>query len=424
MVWVMVLMPVVLLILGFPVFLILLSTSAIVLLFFAGVPTTALHQVMFGSIDKFALLAVPFFIFAGELMAQGGVSSRLIRWVTSIFGGVRGNLPLTALGTATVFGAISGSTAATVAAVGSLTYQPLREEGYSEKFSTGLLTSAGAISNVIPPSIAMILYGAAAETSVVELFAAGILPGLLIALLFGFYIYFYAVRAGITSSGRFNFREFVTATRNGLWAILAPVIILGGIYSGIFSPTEAAGVACVYAIIVTVLLYKEITFKQVFEIGSRSMYLTAQIFIIVAVAGVYSWLLTISGAANAATEFIEGLNIPPWAVLLIINLFLLAVGTVLDTASAILVLTPLLVPIAQALDVDLVHFGIIVVVNLSIGTFTPPFGLNIFVGQAVFKAPLSSIYPGLLPFILLSVVGLLIITYVPDLSLILLPMLF
>ncbi len=419
--WVMVGLPIVLLAMGFPVFLILLTTSAVVLLFFVDVPATAVHQVMFGSIDKFALLAVPFFIFAGELMSRGGVSRRIVRWVTSVVGSVQGSLPLTALGTATVFGAISGSTAATVAAVGSLTYDPLRKAGYSERFSTGMLTSAGAISNIIPPSIAMILYGAAAEQSVVLLFGAGILPGLLIALLFGLYIYVHARRAGIREVEKFRIGEFLAATRDGIWAILAPVIILGGIYTGIFSPTEAAGIASVYAIVATMLVYRDIGIRELFDIAARSMYLTTQIFIIVAVAGVYSWLLTVSGTANVATEFIAGLQLQPWMVLLIINVFLLLVGTVLDTASAILVLTPLLVPIATAAGMDLIHFGIIVVVNLSIGTFTPPFGLNIFVGQAVFKAPLSSIYPGLVPFIILSIIGLLIITYLPFLSLVLLP---
>ena len=244
MVWVMVLMPVVTLILGFPIFLVLLSTSAVVLLFFADVPATVVHQVMYGSIDKLALLAVPFFIFTGELMARGSVSERLVGWVTSIIGGVRGSLPLTALGTATVFGAISGATTATVAAVGTLTYKPLRERGYSEKFSTGLITSSGAISNIIPPSIPMILYGAASDTSVVELFTAGIFPGLLIAGIFGAYIYFHARKMNIRESDGFKWSGFLRATRRGTWAIGAPVIILGGIYSGLFSPTEAAGVAC------------------------------------------------------------------------------------------------------------------------------------------------------------------------------------
>ena len=417
MAWVMVGLPVILLVLGFPIFLVLLTTSAVALLFFVDAPLTVLHQVQFGSIDKFALLAVPFFIFAGDLMSRGGVSARLIDWVTSIIGGVRGNLPLTSLGTATIFGSISGSTAATVAAVGTLTYQPLRDAGYSERFSSGMLTSAGAISNIIPPSIAMILYGFATETSVVQLFAAGIIPGLLLAAMFGIYIYFHAVRAGVGKTDKLSFARFLSTTRRGIWALGAPVIILGGIYSGIFSPTEAAGVACVYAIFVTMVIYREVNLQGLIDTAANSAYLTAQVFIIVAAAGVYSWLLTVSGAAQSAVDFIAGLDMPAWAVLLIINIFLLFVGTVLDTVSAILVLTPLLAAIALALGVDPVHFGIIAVVNLTIGTFTPPFGFNIFVAQAVFRTPLSSLYPGLLPFIALAIAALMLITYIPALSL-------
>ena len=415
--WAMIALPVVLLLLGFPVFLVLLSASVSVLLFFSNDPATVIHQQMFGSVTKFALLAVPFFIFAGEMMSRGGVSSRLMNWVASIVGGVRGALPVTVVGTATVFGAISGSTAATVAAVGSLTYDPLRQRGYPERFASGLLTSAGAIANIIPPSIAMILYAYAAEASVVDLFAAGIVPGLLMALCFGLYIVYYARRTGIREAESVSFRGFIEASKSGLWALGAPVIILGGIYSGVFAPTEAAGIACVYAIFVTVCIYREATLRDLYEVAASTVYLTAQIFVIVAFAGVYSWLLTVSGAANDAVELIDGLNVPPWAVLLAINVFLLLVGTVLDTASAILVLTPLLAGIADALGVDLVHFGIIVVMNLTIGTFTPPFGLNIFVAQAVFKVPLSQLYPGLLPFITISIGVLMLVTYIPELSL-------
>ncbi len=410
-------MPLVLLVLGFPIFLVLLATSATVLVFFSDDPATVIHQVMFGSIDKFALLAVPFFIFAGELMSRGGVSIRLINWVASIIGSVRGSLPLTAVGTATIFGAISGSTAATVAAVGSLTYEPLKQKGYDERFAAGMLTSAGAISNIIPPSIAMILYGYAAEASVVHLFAAGIFPGLMLAGFFAAYIYFHARRRGIREVEQVSWAGFIAATRDGIWALGAPVIILGGIYAGIFSPTEAAGVACVYAMVVTLFIHREVRLRALFDIAADSVYLTAQIFVIVAVAGVYSWLLTVSGAAQLAVDFIAGLDLSRWLVLLVINVFLLLVGTVLDTASAILVLTPLLANIAVALGVDLVHFGIIAVMNLTIGTFTPPFGLNIFVGQAIFRVKLSVLYPGLVPFIALAILALMVVTYVPSLSL-------
>ena len=415
--WVLILLPLVLLVLGFPFFLILLATATSVLVLFSDIPATAIHQVIFSSIDKFALLAVPFFIFAGDLMGRGGVSKRLVRWVTSIVGGVRGSLPLTALGTATVFGAISGSTAATTAAVGSLMFKRLREAGYNEKFSSGIFISAGAISNLIPPSIGFILYGAASETSIVKLFAAGIIPGLVLAAFFAGYIYLYVLRMGVRGGTPFRLAEFLAATRDGIWSLAAPVIILGGMYTGVFSPTEAAGVACVYAIIVTAFVYRDVTPKQVFECAAQSMYLTAQIFVIVAVAGVYSWLLTVGGYAQLATDYINGLYLPSWAVLLAINVLLLGVGCFLDTASSLLVLTPLLLPIATAAGIDPVQFGVIMVMNLSIGTFTPPFGIDIFVGQAIFDVPLSKIYPGLAPFIVASIGALMVVTYVPALSL-------
>jgi C4-dicarboxylate transporter DctM subunit len=211
--------------------------------------------------------------------------------------------------------------------------------------------------------------------------------------------------------------ELLAATRDGIWSILAPVVVLGGIYGGIFSPTEAAGVACLYAVVVTACIYREITLAGIFESAARSMYLTAQIFVIVAAAGVYSWVLTVIGAADAAVTFVQSLDMAPWMVLLAINVFLLVVGTALDTASSILVLTPLLVPIAVACGIDPIHFGVILVMNLSIGTFTPPFGVNIFVGQVVFKVPLAELYKGLNPFIALTVASLMVVTYVPSLSL-------
>jgi C4-dicarboxylate transporter DctM subunit len=410
-------MPLALLALGFPFFVILLATAAVVLVVFAPAPATVVHQVMFSAIDKYALLAVPFFIFAGDLMGRGGVSRRLVRWVTSMIGGVRGSLPFTALGTVTVFSAISGSTAATVAAVGGLTYNRLREAGYNERFSSGLLISAASIDNLIPPSIGFILYGIASETSVVKLFAAGAIPGLVLAAFFGAYIGYYAARRRDAAGKRFELAEFLAATKDGIWSIAAPVFVLGGIYAGIFSPTEAAGIACVYAIFVVVLVYREVGWAEVFRTATRSMYLTAQVFVIVAAAGVFSWLLTVNGVPQALAETVTRLQVPPWAVLLAINLLLIAVGMFLDTASSILVLTPLLVPVARAIGVDPVHFGVIVVMNLSIGTFTPPFGINIFVGQAVFKAPLSVIYPGLVPFIAAALAALMVVTYIPQLSL-------
>jgi C4-dicarboxylate transporter DctM subunit len=410
------LLPVVLLVLGVPIFLLLLTTSEVALLFLR-LPSTVVHQILYDALNKWPLLAVPFFIFAGDLMARGGISVRILRWVTSMIGTVRGSLPMTSLGLAAVFGAISGATSASVAAVGSLTYPQMRKAGYSEKFAGALITAENAIDNLIPPSLGFIIYGIASETSVVQLFAAGIFPGLLMAGMFAGYIYLYALRHGIRESQSFSWSEFFIATRDGLWAMGAIFIILGGIYSGVFSPTEAAGIACVYAILVTHFVYREVTLSQIFDIAARTMLLTGLIFIIVAAATLYAWLLTISGVAQVTADFITGLHASPWVVLLIINVLLLFIGCVLDTATALLVLAPLLLPAAKAIGVDPIHFGVIVVMNLTIGTFTPPFGINIFVFQAMFGTPSSVLYPGLVPFIAVAIGALMIVTYVPAFSL-------
>ena len=415
--WTLAALPIALLALGYPFFVILLAAASVTLLFVLGMPAELIHTQIFAALDKYALIAIPFFVFAGDLMARGGISQRLVRWVASMVGGVRGYLPQTALGTTVVFSAISGSTTAAVAAVGSMTYERLRQAGYSERFSSGLVVSAAAIDNLIPPSVGFILYSVASETSLLRLFTAGIVPGILLGGAFALYIYAYAVARGERPQHRFALGEFLAATRDGVWSILAPVVVLGGLYAGVFSPTEAAGIACVYALIIVGLVYREMTWREIVESASRTAVLTAQVFIIVAFAGVYSWLLTVSGTSEAVTRTINGLDVPPWAILLAINVFLLVVGTCIDTASAILVLTPLLVPIAIAIGIDPIHFGVILVMNLSLGTFTPPLGLNLFMAQAVFKANLREMYLGIIPFFFVALAALQLVTYIPWLSL-------
>ena len=423
MIWAMAVLPVVLLLLGFPIFTILLLSSIVVVAILQDLPPELLHNYMFNAVGSQPLFAVPFFIFAGAIMSQGGISRRLVDWILSLIGPARGSLPLTTVGTCTVFGAISGSSPATVAAVGGMMYPSLREKGYDEKFSSGLIASSGAIAAIIPPSIAMILYAASAEQSVTELFSAGILPGILIALLMAAYIYWYARRQGIREHGSYDLGRIARTTLSGLPALGTPAIILGGIYGGIVTPLESAAVACIWGALVAVFLYRELTLKQLWQVSVESVYLTAQVLIIVAASGVFSYLLTINQIPQELVSFIKSLEASQFQVLLIINIFLLIVGCLLDPASAILVLTPLLVPIAQAVGIDLVHLGIIMTVNLSIGMFTPPFGLNIFVTQALFRVPLAKLYPGLLPFILVNLIGLAVITYWEDLSLVLVPLL-
>jgi C4-dicarboxylate transporter DctM subunit len=412
-----VVVPLALLVLGFPIFVVLLGAALTYVGFFATVPPTVLHQVLYGGLDNYPLLAIPFFLFAGEVMARGGIARRIVDWILALIGGVRGSLAVTTVGTAAVFGSMSGSGPADTATVGRLLLPALHKAGYDERFAAGLVTSIGAVAIVIPPSIAMILFGASAEQSVPRLFAAGVLPGLLISGVVALYCVWYARAKGIREGGRFGLGRFLRATASGAWALGMPFFILGGIYGGLFAPTEAAGAASVYAVLVARYAYRDVTWRQLWEIASDTMFRTAQIMIVVGAAAVFSWMLTISGAAGAAGKLIAGVAQSPWLVLLLINVLLLVVGCFIDPTSAILVLTPLLMPIVKQAGIDPIHFGIVMTVNLSIGLFTPPFGLNIFVAQSVLRIPLGTIYLGLRAFIALQIAALLVISYVPALSL-------
>jgi C4-dicarboxylate transporter DctM subunit len=409
-------LPIVLLLAGFPIYLVLLTASTAALLFFSNTSLSILHQTLFGSIDAFALLAVPFFIYAGELMGRGSVAQRLVDVVQSGVGNVRGSLGVTTVGTSAIFGAISGVSAATVATIGKIMVPAMRKEKYPEHFSAGLITAVGAIDVIIPPSVPMIVYGVAAQESVPRLYAAGIFPGLLIGVMLALYVMWYARRVGIPGGPAFHAATFFRALGRGLWALGAPVIILGGIYGGVFSPTEAAAVACVYAALVTRLVYRELTWKEILQAASQTAYFTAQILIVVACASVFAWLLTVNQVPAAMVKWIEGMALQPWQILLALNVLLLAVGCFIDPLSAILILTPLLVPIVQAAGINTIHFGIVLTVNLAIGLFHPPFGINIFVAQSVLGLPLNTIYRGIVPFLFIYLVALAIITYVPIIS--------
>ena len=413
----MTLVPIVLLFLGFPIFVVLLATAAIAIVIFYSIPLTVLHQVMFGSLDSAALLAVPFFIFAGEIMAAGGISGRLVAWAKSLFGRSKASLPITTVATCVVFGAISGSSAATVAAVGRITFRPMLDAGYDRRFAIGLLTASGLIDNMIPPSIAMILYAIVAEQSLVRIFTAGFVPGLLFAFAFVAYVLVKSWGSAIDPPEPFRWARLGRETLNAAWALGMPVIILGGIYTGVLSANEAGGAACVYAILVAMFVHRDVGVTQLLDLARRSAYVTSQLMVIVASAGVFSWLLTTSGAAPRLADVFAALDLSSAMLLFIINVFLLLVGIFFDPAPAILLLTPILLPIVKAAGIDLIHFGIVMTANLSIGCFTPPFGINIFVAQAVFKQPVSVIYRGVMPFIWLSIAVLAVITYVPELSL-------
>ncbi len=413
-------LPAALLILGFPIFLILLVTSIIAVLTVADVPTEAIQTYMFGSLDNFPLLAVPFFVLAGEIMAQGGIARRIIAMVMAMVGGVRGSLAVTTVAASELFGAMSHTAVGTVVAMGRMIYPALKAGGYNERFAVGLIASSGAIAVVIPPSIAMILYAVSAEQSAVLLFTAGILPSILIGLIDAAYVMSYARVKRVPLGTSAHWETIWKTSKEASWSIGSLAVIFGGIYGGVFTPTEAAGVAVVYSLFVTMVVYREVDLAGFWRILLASSYLISQILLIVTSAGIYSWLLTTSGIPQHVVGAISALNMPKWELLLCLNVGLLLAGSFLEPPAAILILTPLLLPIVRGAGVNAIHFGIIVAVNLSLGMYTPPFGLNLFSSQAIFDAPLSRIYLGVLPFLLLNFVALMIITYVPAISMVLL----
>ncbi|MFY9693411.1 MAG: TRAP transporter large permease [Xanthobacteraceae bacterium] len=413
--------PVLGLILGIPIFLILLVTSIVAVMTVSrDIPTDAIQTYMFGSLDNFPLLAVPFFVLAGEIMAQGGIARRIINMVMAIVGGVRGSLAVTTVAASELFGAMSHTAVGTVVAMGRMIYPSLKEGGYNERFAVGLIASSGAIAVVIPPSIAMILYAVSAEQSAVQLFTAGILPSILIGVIDAAFVMTYARLKGVPLGVKARWDTIWKTSKDASWSIGSLVVIFGGIYGGVFTPTEAAGVAVVYSLFVTMVIYREVDLWRCWQILMSSAFLISQILLIVTSAGIYSWLLTTSGIPQQIVASIDALHMSKWELLLILNVGLLIAGSFLEPPAAILILTPLLLPIVRAVGVDPIHFGIIVAVNLSLGMYTPPFGLNLFSSQAIFNAPLSRIYLGVLPFLLLNFAALLIITYIPEISMVLL----
>jgi C4-dicarboxylate transporter, DctM subunit len=412
-------LPAILLIAGLPIFVVLILTAMTAILTIAHVPLQAIQTYMFGSLDNFPLLAVPLFVLAGEIMGRGGIANRVVTWVVSIIGGVRGSLAVTTVASSELFGAMAHTSVGTVVAIGRLLFPALTKHGYSERFAVSLITSSGAVAVIIPPSISMILYAMTAQVSAIKLFTAGILPSILIGIVDAVYVIVYARIKMVPLSSPARWKNIWASTREASWAIGTIVVIFGGIYGGVFTPTEAAGVAVVYSLFVAMFIYREIDLAELWRIIVSSVVLISQILIIVTGAGIYSWLITTSGIPQTLINAVSALHLPNWQTLLFVNVGLLIAGSFLEPPAAILILTPLLLPVVEAAGVNALHFGIIMAVNLSIGLYMPPFGLNLFAARAIFTVPMGTIYRGVMPFIAINFLALLVITYVPAISMVL-----
>jgi C4-dicarboxylate transporter, DctM subunit len=411
-----VVVPAILLVMGVPIFAVLMA-AALGGILLSGNPIHAIHSAMFGNLDIFPLLAVPLFIYAGDIMSRGGIARRLIELILSLVGAVRGSLGIATIAACEVFSVMSGSSVACVAAIGKLTIPALKKNGYGDTFSVSLVTATGVIDVITPPSITMIIYGIAAQQSVPQLFLAGFPAGILIGIALAIYVVWYARVEKIPITPRAERKDIVAHLKDSIWSLLAPIVILGGIYGGLFTPTEAAGVACIYAIVVSMFIYRELTWQQLWLITIDSAALIAQILIIVSAAGAFAWLITTSGFPGKLIAFVDHLGLTTWVLLIVINIILLFVGSVLEPPAAILLLTPLLNPIVYQAGIDPIHFGIIFTVNLAIGMFMPPFGLNLFASHALFGTPLPKLYRGVLPFLVIYLLMLVLITYVPAITL-------
>ena len=369
------------------------------------------------ALDSFPLLAVPLFILAGEIMTQGGLAKRLFSFADAVFGRFRGGLAMSTVAACMLFGAISGSSPATVAAIGSMAVPLLVHRGYDLRFATALVTAAGTLGVIVPPSIPMIIYGMSAQVSVSALFIGGIGPALVIGgLLMGYaHVYGRKHAARITSdAGRVS---ALKAFRESFWALIAPVFVLGGIYAGAFTPTEAAAIACVYGAVVAMVIFRELTFRDMGRVLVNTGLTIAPILIIAGTGAALGRVLTLLQVPAAIGDFIGGAIDDRLILLLLINIILLGVGMVMETLSAIIVLTPILLPVLAPYGVDPVHFGLIMVVNLAIGFATPPVGVNIYVASGITKLSVIQICRGLVVPIALLIVGLMVVTYWPGLTL-------
>jgi C4-dicarboxylate transporter DctM subunit len=404
---------------GMPIAISLGLSSVLTILLFSTDSLASLSLKFFQTMENFTLLAIPFFILSGAFLTTGGVAKRLIVFATALVGHIRGGLAMGAVLSCMLFAAISGSSPATVVAIGTIVIGGMVRAGYSKEFAAGVICNAGTLGILIPPSIPMVVYAAATETSVGRLFMAGFLPGLVLGIMLMIAIYIAARILDLPRQPRVSVSEFIRAAREAIWGLLLIVVILGGIYGGIFTPTEAAAVAAVYAFIVAVWIYRDMGLKDVPKVLVDAGKTSVMLMFIIANAMLFAHVLTTERIPQEISEAIIAARMEPWLFLLVVNLILLVAGDFMEPSAIILILAPIFYPIAMQLGIDPIHFGIIIVVNMEIGMVTPPVGLNLFVTSAITGMPFWNVFKAAVPWMFVLLLFLVIITYVPWLSLVL-----
>jgi C4-dicarboxylate transporter DctM subunit len=402
---------------GMPISISLGLTVLTFLFTMTDVPLESVALKLFTGIEKFEIMAIPFFILAGNFLTHGGVAKRMIRFATAIVGHLHGGLALGGVVACALFAAVSGSSPATVVAIGSILLPAMVKQGYPKKFGVGVIGTAGALGILIPPSIVMVIYAVSTNSSIGRLFIAGIVPGILLAVLLMVVTWVVAKMRNYPRMKRASLKEVWASFRESVWGLFLIVVVIGGIYAGIFTPTEAAAMSAAYAFFVSVFVYKDLTLKQVPKVLLDSANLSAMILYIITNAVLFSFLLTSEQIPQAISVWINEMGLSPWMFLVVVNILLLIAGNFMEPSSILLITAPILFPVAMKLGIDPIHLGIIMTVNMEIGMITPPVGLNLYVASGISGMGLTETTKACAPWILVMIAFLLLITYVPIISL-------
>jgi C4-dicarboxylate transporter DctM subunit len=401
---------------GMPISIALGLTVLTFLFTMTEVPLESVALKLFTGIEKFEIMAIPFFILAGNFLTHGGVAKRMIRFATALVGHMHGGLALGGVVACALFAAVSGSSPATVVAIGSILLPAMVKQGYPKKFGVGVIGTSGALGILIPPSIVMVIYAVSTNSSIGRLFIAGIIPGLLLALLLMFVTWVVAKKRNYPRMKRASAAEVWASFRESVWGLFLIVVVIGGIYAGIFTPTEAAAMSAAYAFFVSVFVYKDLTLKQVPKVLLDSANLSAMILYIITNAVLFSFLLTSEQIPQGLSAWINEMGLSPWMFLVVVNILLLIAGNFMEPSSILLITAPILFPVAMKLGIDPIHLGIIMTVNMEIGMITPPVGLNLYVASGISGMGLTETTKACAPWILVMLAFLLLITYVPIIS--------
>ena len=401
---------------GMPISIALGLTVLTFLFTMTNVPLESVALKLFTGIEKFEIMAIPFFILAGNFLTHGGVAKRMIRFATAIVGHWHGGLALGGVLACALFAAVSGSSPATVVAIGSILLPAMVRQGYPMKFGVGVIGTSGALGILIPPSIVMVIYAVSTNSSIGRLFIAGIIPGLLLAVLLLAVTWVVAKQRNYPRMPRASAKEVWASFRDSVWGLFLIVVVIGGIYAGIFTPTEAAAMSAAYAFFVSVFVYKDLTLKQVPKVLLDSANLSAMILYIITNAVLFSFLLTSEQIPQGLSAWINEMGLSPWMFLVVVNILLLIAGNFMEPSSILLITAPILFPVAMKLGIDPIHLGIIMTVNMEIGMITPPVGLNLYVASGISGMGLTETTKACAPWLLVMLAFLLLITYVPVLS--------